>query len=106
MTDFNLSASRWLDLDASLASHCSYCRHSEFIYTESGPSLFSECRCPRLFPTVELLSLMNVPLPRERRLPNYVSHRVNPQREPSIQSIAFLFGTEQQIRSVSSLAGI
>jgi hypothetical protein len=37
MTDFNLSASRWIDLDASLASLCSRCRHSEFIHTESGP---------------------------------------------------------------------
>ena len=53
MTNPNLSAIRWIDLDASLASLCSWCRHSEFIHTESGPCLFSECTCPRFFPVVE-----------------------------------------------------
>ena len=53
MTNSNLSASRWIHLDASLASRCSWCRHSEFIHTESGPCLFGECRCPRFFPMVE-----------------------------------------------------
>jgi hypothetical protein len=52
MTNSNLSAIRWIDLDASLASLCS-CRHSEFIHTESGPCLFSECKCPHFFPMVE-----------------------------------------------------
>jgi len=53
MTNPNLSAIRWIDLDASLASPCSWCRHSEFIHTESGPCLFSECTCLRFFPMVE-----------------------------------------------------
>lgn len=53
MTNPNLSAIRWIDLDASLASLCSWCRHSEFIHSESGPCLFSECTCPRFFPVVE-----------------------------------------------------
>ena len=53
MTKPMLSAIRWIDLDASLGSLCSCCRHSEFIHTESGPCLFSECKCPRFFPMVE-----------------------------------------------------
>lgn len=53
MTNPNLSSIRWIDLGASLASLCSWCRHSEFIHSESGPCLFSECRCPRFFPIVE-----------------------------------------------------
>jgi hypothetical protein len=53
MTNPNLSAIRRTDLDASLASLCSWCRHSEFIHAESGPCLFSECKCPRFFPMVE-----------------------------------------------------
>jgi hypothetical protein len=53
MTKPMLSAIRWIDLDASLGSLCSRCRHSEFVHTESGPCLFSECKCPRLFPMVE-----------------------------------------------------
>jgi hypothetical protein len=40
-------AVRWIDLDASLGSPCSGCGHSEFVHTESGPCLFSECKCPR-----------------------------------------------------------
>ena len=47
MTKASLSAIRWIDLDASLGSPCSWCRHSEFVHTESGPCLFSECKCPR-----------------------------------------------------------
>lgn len=53
MTNPNLSAIRCIDLDSSLASLCSWCRHSEFIHTESGPCLFSECTCPRFFPMAE-----------------------------------------------------
>jgi len=33
-TNPNLSAIRWIDLDASLASLCSWCHHSEFIQFE------------------------------------------------------------------------
>ena len=50
----NLSEVRWIDLDASLSSACSWCRHSEFIHTDAGPCLFSECKCPRFFPMVDL----------------------------------------------------
>jgi hypothetical protein len=53
MTKPMLSAIRWIDVDASLGSPCSWCRHSEFVHTESGPCLFSECKCPRFFPMVE-----------------------------------------------------
>jgi hypothetical protein len=53
MSDLNLSAVRWIDLDASLASACSWCRHGEFIHTGNGPCLFSECKCPRFFPVAE-----------------------------------------------------
>jgi hypothetical protein len=45
----HLSLIRWIDLDASLASPCSWCRHSEFIHGEHGPCLFNECTCPRFF---------------------------------------------------------
>ena len=55
MTKANLSAVRWIDLSASLASPCSWCRHSEFIHTDVGPCLFSECKCPRFFPLAEPL---------------------------------------------------
>ena len=53
MTKPTLSAVRWIDLDASLTNPCSRCRHSEFIHTDSGPCLFSECKCPCFFPSVE-----------------------------------------------------
>ena len=46
----HLSLVRWIDLDASLATPCSWCRHSEFIHGESGPCLYSECKCPRFLP--------------------------------------------------------
>ena len=52
MTKPTLSAISWIDLDASLAIPCSSCRHSEFVHTDSGPCLFSECKCPRFFPMV------------------------------------------------------
>jgi hypothetical protein len=52
MTKPTLSAIRWIDLDASLAIPCSGCRHSEFVHTDGGPCLFSECKCPRFFPMV------------------------------------------------------
>jgi hypothetical protein len=48
----HLSLVRWIDLDASLATPCSSCRHSEFIHGESGPCLYSECKCPRFLPMV------------------------------------------------------
>jgi hypothetical protein len=53
MTRASLSAVRWIDLDASLSSLCFGCRHSEFVHTDSGLCLFSECRCPRFFPVDE-----------------------------------------------------
>ena len=53
MTNPNLSAVRWIDLDASLVSACSWCQHSEFIHTDAGPCLFCACKCPRFFPTVD-----------------------------------------------------
>jgi hypothetical protein len=53
MTKPMLSAIRWIDLDASLDSLCSCCRHSEFIHTETGPCLFNECKCPCFFPRVQ-----------------------------------------------------
>lgn len=52
MTNPTPSAIRWIDLDPSLAISCSWCRHSEFVHTDSGPCLFSECKCPRFFPMV------------------------------------------------------
>jgi hypothetical protein len=53
MSKPTLSAIRWIDLDASLANPCSWCRHSEFVHTDSGPCLFSECKCLRFFPMME-----------------------------------------------------
>lgn len=53
MTNPNLSVVRWIDLDASLASACSWCQHAEFIHSDAGPCLFSECECPRFFPMVD-----------------------------------------------------
>jgi hypothetical protein len=47
MTKPIFSAIHGIDLGASLGSLCSWCRHSEFVHTESGPCLFSECKCPR-----------------------------------------------------------
>jgi hypothetical protein len=41
------------NLAPSLASLCSGCRHSEFIHSDSGPCLFSECMCPGFFPVAE-----------------------------------------------------
>jgi hypothetical protein len=55
MTKPNLSAVRRIDLAPSLASPCSACRHSEFIHSDSGPCLFSECMCPTFFPVAESL---------------------------------------------------
>jgi hypothetical protein len=55
MTKASLSAVHWIDLGASLASACSWCRHSEFIHADVGPCLFSECKCPRFFPLAEPL---------------------------------------------------
>jgi hypothetical protein len=53
MTKPTLSAIRWTDLDASLVNPCSWCRHSEFVHTDRGPCLFSECKCPRFFLMLE-----------------------------------------------------
>jgi hypothetical protein len=53
MTKPDLFAIRWIDLDASLARHCSRCCHSEFIHAESGACLFNACTCQRLFSEVE-----------------------------------------------------
>ena len=50
MTKSSLSAVNRIDVDASLASPCPGCRHSEFIHSDVGPCLFSECKCPRFFP--------------------------------------------------------
>jgi predicted nucleic-acid-binding Zn-ribbon protein len=53
MTKANLSAVRWIDLGACLATPCSGCRHSEFIHADTGPCLFSACTCPRFFPVAD-----------------------------------------------------
>ena len=55
MSWIDLSAVRYVDLDASLATYCSWCRHSEFVHSdrETGPCLFSECECPQFFPMIE-----------------------------------------------------
>ena len=59
MTKASLSAVRWIDLGACLATPCSGCRHSEFIHTDIGPCLFSACKCPRFFPVAD--DLMSKP---------------------------------------------
>ena len=48
----DLSAIRYIDVEASLVTFCSWCRHSEFVHSNrgSGVCLFSECRCPHFFP--------------------------------------------------------
>ena len=38
MTNPNFSAVRWIDPDASAASTCSWCQHTEFLHAHSGPS--------------------------------------------------------------------
>lgn len=50
-----LSAVRYVDVDASLDTFCSWCRHSEFVHSdrETGVCLFSECQCQLFFPMVE-----------------------------------------------------
>jgi hypothetical protein len=53
MTDPKLFTVRRIDLGASLASACSWCQHSEFVHTDPGPCLYSECMCPRFFPMVD-----------------------------------------------------
>jgi hypothetical protein len=53
MTNPKLFTVRQIDLGASLASACSWCQHSEFIHTDPGPCLYSECKCPRFFPMVD-----------------------------------------------------
>lgn len=55
MPSADLSAVRYVDVDASLVTFCSRCRHSEFVHgeRESGLCLFNECRCPWFFPMVE-----------------------------------------------------
>jgi hypothetical protein len=53
MTKANLSAVRWIDLDASLTNPCSWCRHSEFVHAYAEPCLFSECECPFFVPSAE-----------------------------------------------------
>ena len=50
MTNLNLSAVRWIDPDASPASSCSWCQHTELIHATSGPRLFSQCTCPFFTP--------------------------------------------------------
>ena len=50
MTNSDLSLVRWIDLDASLTRPCSWCRHSEFIHSDIGPCLFSECSCQHFLP--------------------------------------------------------
>jgi hypothetical protein len=34
MSWIDLSAVRYVDLDASLATYCSWCRHSEFVHSD------------------------------------------------------------------------
>jgi hypothetical protein len=41
------------NLAPSLARPCFGCQHSEFIHSDSGPCLFSECMCPGFFPVTE-----------------------------------------------------
>ena len=55
MQRLDLSTVRYVDVDASLVTFCSWCRHSEFVHSEreSGLCLFSECQCPCFFPMVE-----------------------------------------------------
>lgn len=53
----SLAAVRLLELDADLATHCSWCRHSKFVHTESGPCLFSECRCRHFFPPADAVKM-------------------------------------------------
>jgi hypothetical protein len=55
MPSADLSAVRYIDVDASLVTFCSGCRHSEFVHGErgSGLCLFNGCRCTCFFPTVE-----------------------------------------------------
>ena len=50
MTNPNLSAVRWIDPDASPASTCSWCEHTESIHAHSGPCLFCDCTCPFFTP--------------------------------------------------------
>ena len=52
MTNPTPSAIRWIDLDASLAIPCSWCRHSEFVHTDAGPVCPVSASAPRFFPMV------------------------------------------------------
>ena len=37
---------RRIDPDASSVNPCAWCRHFEFLHSNSGLCLFSECTCP------------------------------------------------------------
>ena len=50
MTKTSQSAVGWVALDASPASTCYWCQHTETIHAHSGPCLFSQCTCPFFTP--------------------------------------------------------